>query len=123
MIIGSSAGVTNFFKLNVDAKVLVFGSGSENHNIETLSKSEVSMDFISPWPKSLNDSFYSAYDILILPVPTGQKHGSVSSKLINYMQSAKSILCICDSLCETTNQLSNYKKLNTIVGRYEVFDQ
>jgi len=112
--ISSSTGILNFcnlfFKLNIDAQVLVFGSGSEKNNIEILSKSEVNMDLISPWPKSLNDSFYGACDILILPVPTGQEHGSVPSKLINYMRSGKSILCICDSPCEITNQLRNYKK-------------
>ena len=66
------------------------------------------ISFVNSWPNSLTNSVYSVSDILVLPVPVGQEHGSLPSKLINYMNSNKPILCVCDSECEITQGLEKY---------------
>ncbi len=110
--ISESTGISDFSKFIVNSslniQLIVAGSGSLVNEIRGYVHSDERISLLTPWPKSLTNSVYSVSDILVLPVPVGQEHGSLPSKLINYMNSNKPILCVCDSECEITQGLEKY---------------
>ena len=92
----------------LNIQLLVAGAGSLVNEISRHAEQDKRISLLTPWPKLLTNAMYSVCDILVLPVPTGQEHGSLPSKLINYMNSNKPILCVCDSECEITYVLQTY---------------
>ena len=110
--ISESTGISNFSKFIVNSslriQLIVAGSGSLENEIRKYVHTDERISLLTPWPKSLTNSIYSVSDILVLPMPVGQEHGSLPSKLINYMNSKKPILCVCDSECEVTHALEKY---------------
>ena len=111
--ISASTGILEFVKFYLrstwTSKLIIAGSGSVVKKIKELARQDNRIDLLSPWPKDLSNSFYSICNILILPVPSGQEHGSVPSKLLNYINTDKPIFCICDSDCEITRMLESYE--------------
>ena len=99
--ISASTGVSDFSRFVVNSTLniqfLVAGNGSLVNEISRHAEQDKRISLLTPWPKLLTNAIYSVCDILVLPVPAGQEHGSLPSKLINYMNSNKPILCVCDS--------------------------
>ncbi len=110
--ISESTGISDFSKFIINSslniQLIVAGNGSLVNEIKKYFHRDERISLLTPWPKSLTNSIYSVSDILVLPVPAGQEHGSLPSKLINYMNSKKPILCVCDSDCEITQTLEKY---------------
>ena len=110
--ISDSTGIVEFsrffLKSSLDIQLLIAGTGSSVNQISRYAEQDKRISLLTPWPKSLTNAMYSVCDILILPVPSGQEHGSLPSKLVNYMNSNLPILCVCDSKCEITYALEEY---------------
>lgn len=112
--ISGSTGISDFCKFvlssDLDVQLLVAGDGSLVSQISEFSHKDDRISLLTPWPRFLTNAIYSVSDVLVLPVPEGQEHGSLPSKLINYMETQKPILCICNSECEITSVLHKYPR-------------
>ena len=118
--ISTSTGIYDFSNFltqsNLNIQLLVAGNGSLEKSIYNISEHDQRFSLLSPWPKQYTNALYSLADILVLPVPPGQEHGSVPSKLINYMKTGKPILCICNSDSSITEALYDYTGSSLIIS-------
>lgn len=96
--IGLASGVVDLVKCWIEAEMesilIIAGGGSMLKDVRDLvaSNKKDNIFVLSPWLQEHTSEVYSAADVLILPIATGQEGASVPSKLMGYMLSKKPIL-------------------------------
>lgn len=96
--VGLASGVVDLVRCWIDGEMesslIIAGGGSMIKDVIDLvaGNKKNNVFVLSPWLQEHTSEVYSAADVLILPIATGQEGASVPSKLMGYMLSKKPIL-------------------------------
>lgn len=96
--VGVASGVVDLVKCwiqsEVNSKLVIAGGGSMIKEVTGLADASKAKNVLvlSPWLPEHTSDVYSAADVLILPIASGQESSSIPSKLMGYMLSKRPIL-------------------------------